>query len=55
MQSTAIRSALDQYGGNVSAAARALGVSRNTVYRALRETDCPETQQLAMNNGATAQ
>ncbi|MCA6216682.1 sigma-54-dependent Fis family transcriptional regulator [Ideonella sp. B7] len=32
----AIRQALEQAGGNVSLAARQLGVSRNTVYRALR-------------------
>lgn len=36
LQATAIRSALDQHGGNVSAAARALGISRNTLYRSLR-------------------
>ncbi len=29
----AVASALDRHGGNVSAAARALGVSRNTIYR----------------------
>ncbi|MGV7211645.1 sigma-54-dependent Fis family transcriptional regulator [Oxalobacteraceae bacterium A2-2] len=33
---SAIQQALDAHGGNVSAAARALGVSRNTVYRRLR-------------------
>jgi sigma-54 dependent transcriptional regulator, acetoin dehydrogenase operon transcriptional activator AcoR len=55
MQAAAIRSALDQHGGNVSAAARALGVSRNTVYRALRATDCVETEQSTMNRGATVQ
>jgi transcriptional regulator of acetoin/glycerol metabolism len=32
---TAIESALDAHGGNVSAAARALGISRNTIYRKL--------------------
>jgi sigma-54 dependent transcriptional regulator, acetoin dehydrogenase operon transcriptional activator AcoR len=32
---SAIRKALETHGGNVSAAARALGVSRNTVYRKL--------------------
>jgi transcriptional regulator of acetoin/glycerol metabolism len=31
----AIRQALDQQNGNVSAAARALGISRNTIYRRL--------------------
>jgi sigma-54 dependent transcriptional regulator, acetoin dehydrogenase operon transcriptional activator AcoR len=36
MQAGAIRKALDECAGNVSAAARALGVSRNTIYRALR-------------------
>lgn len=33
MELTAIQRALQQHGGNVSAAARALGVSRNTIYR----------------------
>jgi sigma-54 dependent transcriptional regulator, acetoin dehydrogenase operon transcriptional activator AcoR len=55
VHASAIRSALDQYGGNVSAAARALGVSRNTIYRAMRSTDCAETEQLPVNTGATAQ
>ena len=36
MRVSAIRSALDRHAGNVSAAARALGISRNTVYRVLR-------------------
>jgi len=35
MEVLAIRTALDKHGGNVSAAARALGVSRNTIYRKL--------------------
>ena len=38
---SAVSAALDQHGGNVSAAARTLGVSRNTLYRkmaALGET-----------------
>jgi len=35
MAVTAIESALDAHGGNVSAAARALGISRNTIYRKL--------------------
>ncbi|HEX4598719.1 MAG TPA: sigma-54-dependent Fis family transcriptional regulator [Burkholderiaceae bacterium] len=34
-ESEAIRNSLKQHGGNVSAAARALGVSRNTIYRRL--------------------
>jgi sigma-54 dependent transcriptional regulator, acetoin dehydrogenase operon transcriptional activator AcoR len=54
LHAIAIRSALDQYAGNVSAAARSLGVSRNTIYRAMRATDCVETEQLAVNCGATA-
>jgi transcriptional regulator of acetoin/glycerol metabolism len=33
----AIQSALTQCGGNVSAAARLLGVSRNTIYRKVPE------------------
>ena len=33
---SAIHAALQQHGGNVSAAARALGVARNTVYRRMR-------------------
>jgi transcriptional regulator of acetoin/glycerol metabolism len=33
-----MRQALRQCGGNVSAAARALGVSRNTIYRRLGRT-----------------
>jgi sigma-54 dependent transcriptional regulator, acetoin dehydrogenase operon transcriptional activator AcoR len=36
MQQAAISAALKQHAGNVSAAARALGISRNTVYRMLR-------------------
>lgn len=35
MALTAILTALDAHGGNVSAAARALGISRNTIYRKL--------------------
>ena len=31
-----IQKALDEHRGNVSAAARALGVSRNTIYRKLQ-------------------
>jgi transcriptional regulator of acetoin/glycerol metabolism len=37
LESHAIRTALEECGGNVSAAARQLGVSRNTVYRKTRE------------------
>ncbi len=37
LESSAIRAALAETGGNVSAAARRLGVSRNTVYRKTRE------------------
>jgi transcriptional regulator of acetoin/glycerol metabolism len=32
-----IQKALDEHHGNVSAAARALGVSRNTIYRKLQK------------------
>jgi transcriptional regulator of acetoin/glycerol metabolism len=32
-----IQKSLDEHGGNVSAAARALGVSRNTIYRKLQK------------------
>ncbi|TKC87306.1 sigma-54-dependent Fis family transcriptional regulator [Trinickia terrae] len=43
---SAIASAIAQHGGNVSAAARALGVSRNTIYRKMqpapRESDLPD-------------
>ena len=46
LHDSAIRSALGQFGGNVSAAARSLGVSRNTVYRVLRAAGCVETEQL---------
>ncbi len=35
----ALRHALSVHGGNVSAVARALGVSRNTVYRRLKSMD----------------
>jgi transcriptional regulator of acetoin/glycerol metabolism len=35
LESSAIARALKEHGGNVSAAARALGVSRNTIYRRL--------------------
>lgn len=35
MEISAIRNALEQHNGNVSAAARSLGVSRNTIYRKL--------------------
>ena len=33
MEQSAILKSLDAHGGNVSATARALGVSRNTIYR----------------------
>ncbi len=33
---SAIRKSLDEHGGNVSAAAKALGISRNTIYRKLQ-------------------
>ncbi|MEK6355651.1 MAG: sigma-54-dependent Fis family transcriptional regulator [Burkholderia cenocepacia] len=36
---SAIAAALARHGGNVSAAARALGVSRNTIYRKMPATD----------------
>jgi transcriptional regulator of acetoin/glycerol metabolism len=36
LETAAIRSAVAEAGGNISAAARRLGVSRNTVYRKLR-------------------
>jgi transcriptional regulator of acetoin/glycerol metabolism len=32
-----IQKSLDEHRGNVSAAARALGVSRNTIYRKLQK------------------
>ena len=35
VEASAIRRTLDEHGGNVSAAARALGISRNTIYRKL--------------------
>jgi transcriptional regulator with PAS, ATPase and Fis domain len=38
LELSAILRALDAHGGKVSAAARALGVSRNTIYRKLRKT-----------------
>jgi transcriptional regulator of acetoin/glycerol metabolism len=38
LELSAILRTLDAHGGNVAAAARALGVSRNTVYRKLRRT-----------------
>lgn len=55
LHACAIRSALSQYRGNVSAAARALGVSRNTIYRALRSSDCVEAEQPERDEVATAQ
>jgi len=39
----AIRNALRHHGGNVSAAARTLGVSRNTIYRRLAEDKAPDS------------
>lgn len=45
---SAIAAALARHGGNVSAAARALGVSRNTIYRkmpaAAQDATEPETR-----------
>ena len=35
METAAIQQSLDANGGNISATARALGVSRNTIYRKL--------------------
>jgi sigma-54 dependent transcriptional regulator, acetoin dehydrogenase operon transcriptional activator AcoR len=37
----AIRAALDAAGGNISEAARRLGISRNTIYRRLRWNESP--------------
>jgi transcriptional regulator of acetoin/glycerol metabolism len=37
LEALAIRKALDEQGGNISAAARCLGISRNTLYRKLQE------------------
>ncbi|MDA8347617.1 MAG: sigma-54-dependent Fis family transcriptional regulator [Pseudomonadota bacterium] len=36
LRSSAVTAALERSGGNVSAAARSLGVSRNTIYRTMR-------------------
>ncbi len=36
LRASAVAAVLERHAGNVSAAARALGVSRNTIYRALR-------------------
>jgi sigma-54 dependent transcriptional regulator, acetoin dehydrogenase operon transcriptional activator AcoR len=44
-ESEAIRAALRSHGGNVSAAARALGVSRNTIYRRLAATGSAVDEQ----------
>jgi transcriptional regulator of acetoin/glycerol metabolism len=41
LRSSAVTAALEHNGGNVSAAARALGVSRNTIYRTLRSPRSP--------------
>jgi sigma-54 dependent transcriptional regulator, acetoin dehydrogenase operon transcriptional activator AcoR len=54
-QTSAVRSALDQHGGNVSAAARALGVTRNTIYRAVRARGCSETERGTVSTDAIAQ
>jgi len=39
LEHEAIAAAMGRYGGNVSAAARALGISRTTLYRKLQQTD----------------
>ena len=38
----AITSAVAEHGGNVSAAARALGISRNTIYRKMPLAPCTD-------------
>ena len=38
----AIKEALAQYDGNITEAARALGIARNTLYRKMKELDLPE-------------
>ena len=42
MRAVAIAAALERCRGNVSAAARALGVSRNTIYRSLKDKAQPQ-------------
>jgi transcriptional regulator of acetoin/glycerol metabolism len=42
MESQLIKQALDRHGGNISAAARQLGVSRTTIYRRLLLTKTPD-------------
>jgi transcriptional regulator of acetoin/glycerol metabolism len=37
VEATVIRKSLQAHGGNVSATARALGVSRNTIYRKMQQ------------------
>lgn len=43
LETEAIRRAVEQAGGNISEAAKQLGVSRNTIYRRLRWTRGPST------------
>ncbi|HEU0204930.1 MAG TPA: helix-turn-helix domain-containing protein, partial [Burkholderiaceae bacterium] len=38
LEASAIERAMKEHGGNISAAARSLGVSRNTLYRRLGST-----------------
>ena len=40
-ESETIREALAQYEGNITEAARALGIARNTLYRKMKELDLP--------------
>ncbi len=47
LRASAVSAMLQRNAGNVSAAARALGVSRNTIYRALKSTQGDAAQSLA--------